>query len=89
MKNSKKVVLFLLVIGCFFLIGGVTYAFFTYNKVSSNQKIIAGEISMSFTDDNDSINLIGIFPETSEEARNIDVIPTNGTNNVYLTPVQL
>ena len=72
MKNSKKVVLFLLVIGCFFLIGGVTYAFFTYNKVGSNNKIIAGDISMSFLDDNDSISLTGIFPETVEEARSRD-----------------
>ena len=71
MKN-KKLYLLIAVIGVMSIVFGVTYAFFTYNKVGVNQKIIAGDISMSFSDNEDSINLIGIFPETKEEARSRD-----------------
>ena len=71
MKN-KKIYLVIALIGVMSIIFGVTYAFFTYNKTGSNQKIIAGDISMSFLDNNDSINLVGVFPETREEARSRD-----------------
>ena len=71
MKN-KKLYLVIALVGVLSIVLGVTYAFFTYNKVGANQKIIAGDISMSFLDNIDSINLVGVFPETIEEARSRD-----------------
>ena len=84
MKN-KKLYLLIAVIGVMSIIFGVTYAFFSYSKIGSNNKIIAGDISMSFLEDNDSINLVGIFPETVEEARSRDdnyvTFTIEGTNS--------
>ena len=72
MKNNKKIILFLLVVGCFFLIGGVTYAFFEYSKIGANHELIAGDIYMNFNEGTDSLSLGSVYPESVEHAKSRD-----------------
>ena len=84
MKKGKN----LIIIGLVILIGlfGISYAFFEYYGISSNQKIVSGEVTLTLTNGEDTISLINVFPESKEEARktgrtdNIITFTVSGTN---------
>ena len=48
---------------------GVTYAFFVYYKVGSNNRLIFGNIYLTLDDGTDTLRVTNVFPETVEEAR--------------------
>ena len=66
--NKKIKVIFIsiaLIIGLF----GITYAFFEYYKVGSNNLLIFGNIYLHLDDGTDTLKVNNVFPETVEEAR--------------------
>ena len=72
MKKSKKLILFLMILGFIFIGVGVSYAYFIYRGTTSNKgEIIAGDIYMNFTD-SDAFSLSVTKLESIDAARNRD-----------------
>ena len=69
--KSKKVIIALIFIIMISVLG-VTYAFFEYYGVSADYVVSAGEVTLTFNEGTDTIDLTNIFPETKEEARERD-----------------
>ncbi len=70
MKDKKLVIIFLLLLVILVLTLGVTYAFFSYDKVSNKtHSMIAGDISLTYNEETNTLSLTNVFPETPEEAR--------------------
>ena len=71
MNNSKKTILvFIALVVLIAITIGVTYAFFNYTKVSTkSHSIIAGNISLTYNEETNTLSLTNVFPETPEEAR--------------------
>ena len=68
-KTKKQM---FIVIGLFtlvLLIGGVTYAWFTYRGETKESNLVAGDIYLTMTQGNETLTLTNVFPETKEEAR--------------------
>ena len=68
MNNKKNI---LIVLGIFLLIlvvGGVTYAFFSYSRVGETNTIVTGSLYLNFEQDNQVV-LDTLFPEDSLMAR--------------------
>ena len=70
MKNKKILILIALVL--MISLVGITYAFFEYYGVSADYVVSAGEVTLTFNEGTDTIDLTNIFPETKEEARERD-----------------
>ena len=67
MKSKKNLIILAIVIAISLI--GITYAFFDYYMLGSNQKITAGKINLVFNEGEDTIDSGNIFPETVEKAR--------------------
>ena len=67
MKSKKNLIILTLVIAISLI--GVTYAFFDYYKLGTNQKITAGKVNLILNNGTTTINRGNIFPETVEKAR--------------------
>ena len=68
---KKKSQMFI-IIGIFTFIlflGGTTYAWFTYRRETSEQKLMAGTIYLHLNEGQEEIEMSNVFPETKEEAR--------------------
>ena len=67
MKGKKNLIIIAIVIAISLI--GVTYAFFEYYGIGSNQKVTAGAVNLILNEGKDTINITNVFPETIEEAR--------------------
>ncbi len=67
--NNKKKLMSLLVFGIIMVVLGVSYAWFNYNQVGKNRKLIAGDIYLTLNEGSEQISLENVFPMTKEEAR--------------------
>ena len=76
-KNKKQMFIIIGVFLFLVILGGTTYAWFNYKREGGEHTLIAGNIYLTLTEGDDSINLGNIFPETKEEAR--------ARNDNYLT----
>jgi hypothetical protein len=76
-KTKKQMFIVIAIFAFIIIIGGTTYAWFSYRRESVNQTLIAGDIYLKLEEGNDTISLTNIFPETKEEAR--------ARNDNYLT----
>ena len=70
LRNKKVIIALIFIIMISVL--GVTYAFFEYYGVSADYVVSAGEVTLTFNEGTDTIDLTNIFPETKEEARERD-----------------
>ncbi len=57
MKNKKKILIIVGVLLLISLVTAYTYSFFTYNKTSTNSKLVVGDIYMHYNEDSEGINL--------------------------------
>ena len=66
MKNSKKKMIIILCVFIILFIGviGITFAFFSYSREGTNQKLVAGEIYMHYKDGT-SITMQQMMPRSS------------------------
>ncbi len=71
MNNKKKTIIISIILLITIAITiGITYAFFNYTKVSTkSHSIIAGNISLTYNEETNTLSLTNVFPETPEEAR--------------------
>ena len=68
--EKKKTVLIVIVFLLMIMLIGVTYAYFMYTRTGTNiNQIVMGEVYLNYTNGDDKIDLINVFPETNEEAR--------------------
>jgi flagellar basal body-associated protein FliL len=80
MKN-KKVLIIVIALVLVIAIGGVTFAWFNYYKEGESKKLVAGDIYMTYNEGPETINLVNIFPETKEEARDTSLHNVNDETN--------
>lgn len=66
-KGKIKFIIIALIV--FASVIGVTYAFFEYYKVGSDNRLIFGNIYLKLDDGTDNLTISNMFPETIEEAR--------------------
>ncbi len=71
-KSKKQMFIVIAVFILIIAIGSISYAFFNYSKTGEESTIIAGDIYFRFNEGDDEIELLNVFPETKEEARNRD-----------------
>ena len=76
MKN-KKIVLIISIIIILVLTIGVTFAFYNYNKISTNSSLVVGDIYMHYNEIN-QINITNATPMKKEDA-----IKDSYTDNVF------
>ena len=71
MSNSSKYKKLMLTTLLLFIVSviGFSYAWFSYSRVGSESKVIAGSLYLVMNEGNDTITLETVFPETKEEAR--------------------
>lgn len=73
--SSKKIVFLIISLLIIFVsIVGVTYAFFTYKRTSETKlELIAGKLSMNYSEENSGISLENALPVSDENALSTDV----------------
>lgn len=91
--KKRELFVYVSIIGVLVILFGVTYAFFTYTRTSSEvSKLITGQIYLHYNEGQDSINLSGAFPESDEVARGktdnyvtftIDGVNTTTNEDIY------
>jgi len=64
--NKKNLILGLVLVLLLLVVGGVTYAFFTYEN-GERSEIVTGQIYMNY-EETSTISLTGVFPETKAQA---------------------
>ena len=62
MKEKKIIIITSIIIGILTLTLGVTFAIFNFSKVSTNSKLVLGDIYMHYNEPNQGINLEGMMP---------------------------
>ncbi len=83
--NNKKVLVLISAIILMIMALGTAYAFFNYTKISTrSHQMLAGDISLVYNEEQDTLSLTNFFPETAEEARsrndNFITFTIDGTN---------
>lgn len=69
--KKKSIFLLMAIFGLVIIIGGVSFAWFTYYKEgNTSNAIFGGDIHLDLTESGDTLTLSNIFPETEEQARN-------------------
>ena len=76
-KTKKQMFIIIGIFALILLLGGTTYAWFTYSGSTNENKIISGDVYLDVTEGNETLTLTNIFPETKERARS--------KNNNYIT----
>ena len=68
-NNKKRFFIIISICAVVLLLGGVTYAWFSYHGETSSQELVAGDIFFSMSSGQEELELTNVFPETAEEAR--------------------
>lgn len=68
-KNKKQMFIIIGLFALILLLGGFTYAWFSYRGETSVQQMIAGDMYVKLTEGTGEIEVSNVFPETAEEAR--------------------
>ena len=87
--EKKKITLAVIAIPLAIIaIMGVTYAWFLFYQETSNRQLVGSNIYLKLTDNEESINMVGAYPEDKVEARNINFHNTAETNNMMTFTIE-
>ena len=83
-NKNKKILLISSIIVVMVAIMGISFAYYNYTKTLGEQTLIAGDIYLTTTTNNNQISLTNVFPMTKEEARlrndNVTTFTLSGEN---------